>query len=93
MKKPWSIRSNYHKNGECVRCPYCGCKGFDENVIDRIDGYMTEPCEIETRCSDCHEIVGYWTYGYYDPCFKFNDRSWEMFWVRLNYKIRGLSTP
>lgn len=83
MKKPWSIRSNYNKDSECIRCPGCGGKDFDEHVLDRIDGYMTAPCETEIRCCDCHEIVNFWAYGSFDPYFKFNDRSWEMFWHGL----------
>lgn len=91
MKKLWSIRSNYDIKGECIRCPCCGGTEFKDTVTATV--YEYQPSEIDTHCKTCGDYVNFWAYGSFDPGFKFNDRSWEMFWVRLNYKLRGLSTP
>lgn len=91
MKNPWSFRSNYNKNGECIRCPDCGGKEFKDTVTATVCEW--DAAEIDTHCKSCGAYVNFWAYGSFDPCFKFNDRSWEMFWVRLNNKLRGLSTP
>ena len=90
MKRLWSIRSNYSKEGECIRCPCCGGTEFKDSVTDTV---ANNAAEIDTHCETCGQYVNFWAYGSFDPCFKFNDRSWEMFWVRLNYKLRGLITP
>jgi len=29
-------------------------------------------CEYDLECSKCHSNIGYFGYGYYDPCYKFN---------------------
>jgi len=90
VKKLWSTRSNYTKEGECIRCPCCGGTDFKDTVTDTV---ANNAAEIDTHCKTCGQYVNFWAYGSFDPCFKFNNRNWEMFWVRLNYKLRGLSTP
>jgi ribosomal protein S27AE len=88
--KPWSIRSNYDAKGECQSCPQCGHGIFKAKVMDRVGG--TE-CEVDHICTHCGEVVNFWAYGQFDPCYKFSDRSWAMFIERMQYRIRGLSQP
>lgn len=89
----YTLSRNYDSKGDCKRCPHCGGTDFDEHVLDRIDGYMTAPCEQEIKCSFCHETVGYWAYGAFDPCFMFHDKSLPALKERIIYKLKGLTTP
>ena len=89
----YTLKRNYDTNGDCNRCPDCGSVEFDEHVLNRIDGYMTQPFEIETRCRGRREIVNYWAYGSFDACFKFHDKSLPALKDRIIYKMKGLTTP
>lgn len=88
--KPWALRSNYDYKGECQKCPICGSKNFTDQITDTIANHV---CEQYTYCKKCGERVNFCAYGSYDPCFKFADRSFEMWLERIQYKIRGLTTP
>lgn len=89
----YSLNRNYDPEGKCVKCPNCASVDFKEYVLDRIDGYMTQPCETEIRCAKCHEQVNYWAYGSFDPCFMFQDKSLPALFQRVIYKLKGWTTP
>lgn len=80
----FSIRSNYDKNGKCVRCPACHGKEFKEEITSTIEYTV---CENYVICCTCGREVNYWAYGYYDPYYKINDPSLEMLLVRLKSKL------
>lgn len=50
-------------------CPHTcfKCKGneFRDHIV-AIDAYVVSERKIICKCG---EIVGYWAYGHYDPCF------------------------
>lgn len=54
------------KDGEPKRCAWCGCTEFKQTVVDRLDG---TPCEVAHDCTNCPNRPGYWSYGYWDPCY------------------------
>lgn len=88
--KPWTLRSNYNRKGECVKCPVCGSKNFREDATSMLEYTV---CESYTYCKKCGEQVNFWAYGSYDPCYKFADRSFEMCLQRVQCKLRRISMP
>lgn len=57
---------HFNKDFSPKLCTACGSTEFKEVVIDSISG---QACEVETRCSKCSELLAFWGYGNYDPCF------------------------
>ena len=86
----YSLKRNYAPDGSCLRCPHCGGRELKEHVRDTIDWH---PCEISIDCQECREMVGFWAYGYYDPCFMIHDRSLPALKDRIICKLRGVHTP
>ena len=58
----------YNDKDEPTSCIYCGGTKFRENVIGTIDYTV---CEKEIICTNCEEVVSFWAYGSYDPCFAY----------------------
>lgn len=83
----YSIKSNYNKNGKCLRCPFCHGKKFESVIKDVISGIVSER---EIVCSDCGNVVNYWAYGFYDPAFRNYDRSLAMLFVRMKDNIHAV---
>lgn len=83
----YSLASNYHRDGECKRCPCCHGENLIENVIDTINYTV---CEKEIVCGECNERVNYWAYGSYDPAFQYYDRSLVMLFVRVKDNIKAI---
>lgn len=86
----YSLTSNYNADGSCWRCPSCGGFVFVNRITSTIE-YTT--CEAYTHCAKCGDAVGFWAYGYHDPCFKFHDKSLPALKDRIIYKMKGLTTP
>lgn len=86
----YSITRNYLPDGECMRCPDCGCTGLKENVRDSMDSIVLE---FSVDCPSCKEMVAYWAHGYYDPYFMFHEKSIPALITRVTCKLRGVSTP
>lgn len=88
--KPYSLRRNYDRDGICLRCPHCGSSQFASRVVDTIDYTVAEE---EYLCRPCNRRIGYWAYGYLDPCFRYWDRSWPALWARIQWRFRRLPEP
>lgn len=87
---PYSFRRNYDKDEVCLRCPHCGGLKFTSVVIDSTDYTVAEE---EFICQGCRRRVGYWAYGYFDPCFRFHDRSLPALLERVRWRAAGLPEP
>ena len=87
--KLYTIRNNYGSDGECWRCPFCHSKKLNQEATGFIDAYMSQPCEIETRCVTCGKVVNFWAYGGFDPIFQFYDRSLPALINRITHKLKG----
>jgi hypothetical protein len=60
------ISPYYTEEFEPVQCEYCLSKNITSRVVDEIAGSV---CEEEFICGDCHSVIGYWAYGFFDPEF------------------------
>lgn len=58
------LKLYYEPDGECKRCPFCGCTKISSVVKDRIEGFVLEE---EFSCTSCGKSVQYWTYGHFLP--------------------------
>lgn len=56
---------HYNQDGCPHTCRVCKGKDFITK-IKAIDAYVVSEREIVCKCG---EVVGYWAYGHYDPCF------------------------
>ena len=50
------------EDGTPIKC-YCGCKDFEE-----VNKYYENhsPIEFQLKCKKCGNIVGHWSYGYWE---------------------------
>jgi len=77
MSKKWLLkikqflfrRLYYTKEGEPIKCEFCGHVSFEINMRDDINGTVSE---YEIVCGNCLMDVGYWAYGYLDPGYSKN---------------------
>ena len=58
------LKLYYEPDGECKRCPFCGCTKINSIVRDRIEGFVLEE---EFFCAACGKSVQYWAYGHFSP--------------------------
>lgn len=56
---------HYNLDGSPKKCYLCNGKEFVTHIV-AIDAYVVSETKIICKCG---EIVGYWAYGHYDPCF------------------------
>jgi hypothetical protein len=56
----------FYDNGHPKRCTHCHSNNLDYQVKATDCGYESEK---QYFCTSCKHIVGYWAYGYFDPCF------------------------
>ena len=64
--KPTKRTFKHYFTEECEpkRCTNCEGTSIVSIVKDTIN-YVS--CEKEAVCSDCGTVVGYWSYGFWDP--------------------------
>lgn len=70
IKRWWrklTVRLFFNADHSPKRCPDCWETSFNEYTKDSIEGTV---CEFSVECTHCKQRVGYWAYGYYDPCFE-----------------------
>ena len=60
----------FHEDDCPKKCTHCGSSKFKTKVLGVVDVYqgMGPVCEKDLIC-ECGECVGFWAYGYWDPCF------------------------
>lgn len=86
----YSITRNYDNKGKCIRCPECKSTDIDLQITFTDEGHLAE---ADQYCKNCLTKVGYYSYGCYEPCFSFNDKSLPALYERIICKINGVSTP
>lgn len=62
----WFDYSHYHIDSKPHTCKYCEGIYFKSKVKGYEAGSVSE---YEVYCSSCDNLVGYWAYGHFDPCF------------------------
>lgn len=97
LRIEWLLRYRKHEyfneNGEPIRCILCGGTHIHRRVTDSQD-YMV--LEEEYICANCSQRVGYWAYGYFDPCFFYPTQPrdiWRHIKWRTSELLRAKSPP
>lgn len=54
----------YSQDGEPLKCPHCGGTNFQGEITEIVAGNVAEEY---TRCTDCNNIISFWSYGGYEP--------------------------
>jgi hypothetical protein len=57
----------FGKDGEPIRCVYCGCRAMRSNTTGMLN-YLV--CESEEICEECGKRTGEWAYGYWHPDYE-----------------------
>lgn len=62
----------FYSDNSPKQCTHCNSSKIDSTVTEWLDvgfGNCGPTSEEEYYCKKCNNIVGYWAYGYFDPCF------------------------
>lgn len=90
LRIEWLLRYRKHdyfnENGEPIRCLLCGGTHIHRRVTDSQD-YMV--LEEEYVCANCQQRVGYWAYGYFDPCFFYPTQPRDL-WRNIKWRTYEL---
>lgn len=63
--------SNFYKNdGTPIRCYVCGGDWLEDEIPEHSEhGIM----EYSVKCIWCGHTLAYWSYGHFDPYFRFEE--------------------
>lgn len=80
----FNLLKRYFRKWNQLGCPKCGCKKKHIGHCDYLDTLLVE---YEELCNKCNAVVGYWSYGNFEPPTTKTEyfriiiwEQWKLFW-------------